>query len=60
MGSAGAFRYWVLVGLKGVPSHARSSEVAQAILGSTRAKVETADLDTLSDPDDEREFFVST
>lgn len=35
MGSAGAFRYHVLVGMKGIPSHARSSEVAQVILGSS-------------------------
>jgi hypothetical protein len=28
-GSAGAFRYRALVGLKGIPSHARSEEVAR-------------------------------
>jgi hypothetical protein len=60
MASMGAFRYRVLVGLKGVPLHARSSEVAQVILGSTRAKVEIADLAALSDPDSECEFFVSS
>lgn len=60
MASSGAFRYRVLVGLKGVPAHARSSEVAQAILGSASAKVETADPEALADPDDEREFFVSS
>ena len=32
MGSAGAFRYRVLVGMKGLPAHARSSEVAQCAL----------------------------
>lgn len=60
MASSGAFRYRVLVGLKGVPAYARSSEVAQAILGSASAKVETADPEALADPDDEREFFVSS
>jgi hypothetical protein len=40
MGSAGAFRFRVLVGMKGVPSHARSEVVAQIILGSVGAKVE--------------------
>ncbi|CAD6222371.1 unnamed protein product [Miscanthus lutarioriparius] len=60
MGSAGAFRYRVLVGMKGIPSHARSSEVAQTILGSAGAKVEIADPDALSYLEDEREFFVST
>lgn len=59
MGSAGAFRYRVLVGLKGVPAHARSVEVAQAVLGTAGAKVQIADLEALSDPDCEREFFVS-
>lgn len=60
MCSAGAFRYRFLVGMKGVPAHTRLSEVAQTILGSAGAKVETVDLEALTDPDDEREFFVST
>jgi hypothetical protein len=33
MGSVGAFRYHVLVGMKGILVHAHSSEVAEAILG---------------------------
>lgn len=53
MGSAGAFRYHVLVGMKGIPSHARLSETAQAILGSSSAKVDIANPEALSDPDDE-------
>lgn len=59
MASAGAFRYRVLVGMKGIPSHARSAEMAQAILGSSSAKVELANPDALNDPDDERELFVA-
>lgn len=31
---------------------------AQAILGSCSAKVDIADLEALSDPDDKREIFV--
>jgi hypothetical protein len=46
--------------MKGIPSHAHSSEVAQTILGSTGAKAEVANPDALLDPNDERELFVST
>jgi hypothetical protein len=46
--------------MKGIPSHARSSKVAQTILGSAGAKVEVANPDALSDPVDERKLFVST
>ena len=53
-GSAGAFRFRVLVGMKGIPSHARSEEVAQVLLGSSGVKVEIANPDADSDPDDER------
>lgn len=60
MASSGAFWYRVLVGLKGLPSHARSEAVAQAILGSAGAKVEFANPDALSDPDDERQLFVAS
>ena len=60
MGSAGAFRYRVLVGMKGIPSHARSSELAQTILGSAGAKVEIANPEALADPDDERELFMAS
>ncbi|CAD6337978.1 unnamed protein product [Miscanthus lutarioriparius] len=59
MGSAGAFHYRVLMGMKGIPSHARSTEIAQAILGSSSAKVELANPNALNDPDDERELFVA-
>lgn len=47
MGSVGAFRYRVLVGMKGLPSHASSAEVVQSILGSAGAKVEIPDPDAL-------------
>ncbi|CAD6272682.1 unnamed protein product [Miscanthus lutarioriparius] len=59
MGSAGPFRYRVLVGMKGISSHALSSEVAQNIIGSAGAKVEIANPEALADPDDERELFVA-
>jgi hypothetical protein len=59
MASAGTFCYKVLVTLKGVPSHARSTEVAQGILGSTCAKPEFANPEALEDPNDERELFVA-
>lgn len=59
MGSAGAFRFHVLVGMKGIPLHARSSETAQAILNSSSAKVNIANPEVLSDPDDEHELFVA-
>lgn len=53
MGSVGAFKYRVLVGMKGIPSHARSSEVAQVILISSGAKAEITNPEALDDPDDE-------
>jgi len=53
MGLAGAFRFRVLVRMKGIPSHARSKDTAQAILGSSCANPEA-----LADPDDERKLFV--
>jgi hypothetical protein len=58
MGSSGAFRYRVLVAMKGLPSHALSTEVAQAILASSGAKAEIATPEAVNDPDDERELFV--
>lgn len=58
-GLTGAFHYHVLIGMKGIPSHALSSEVAQTILGSAGTKVEIANLEALTDPDDERELFVA-
>lgn len=59
MGSTGAFRFRVLIGMKGIPSYARSMETAQAILGSSSAKVDIANPKALSDSDDERELFVA-
>lgn len=44
--------------MKGIPSHVRSLETAQAILGSSSAKVDIADPEALLDPNDERELFV--
>lgn len=58
-GSARAFRFRILVGLKGIPAHARSAETAQILLGSSCARVEVANNDALNDPDDERELFVA-
>uniref|UniRef100_K3XPU8 CCHC-type domain-containing protein n=1 Tax=Setaria italica TaxID=4555 RepID=K3XPU8_SETIT len=40
--SAGSFKFRVLVGLKGIPAHARCVETAQLVLGSSCAKVEPA------------------
>jgi hypothetical protein len=45
--------------MKGVPAHARSAEVAQAILGSCCARVDIANPEAVADPDDERELFVA-
>jgi len=58
MGSSGAFRYRMLVGLKRLVSHAHLAAVAQTILGSAGAKVEFANAEAHSDPDDERELFA--
>lgn len=59
MASAGAFRFRVLVGMKGIPAHARPEETAQIIVGSSSARVEIANPDAVTDPDDERELFVA-
>ena len=37
MASTRAFRFRVLVGMKGIPSHARSADIAQTILGTSCA-----------------------
>lgn len=58
MGSSGAFRYRVLVAMKGLPSHALFEDVAQAVLANAGAKVECAAPEAVSDPNDERELFV--
>nr|TKW07544.1 hypothetical protein SEVIR_7G314200v2 [Setaria viridis] len=55
--SAGSFKFRVLVGMKGIPSHARSASTVQLILGSSCAKVEVAPVAV--DDDDERQFFVA-
>jgi hypothetical protein len=60
MGSASAFRYLILVGMKGISMHAHSSKATEAILGSSGAKAEIANLDTLNDPDDKSELFVAS
>jgi hypothetical protein len=59
MGSAGAFRFRVLVGMKGIPSHARSKETAQAILGPSCTNVDIANNEALTDPNDECVLFVA-
>lgn len=59
MASTGAFRFWVLIGMKGIPAHAQSFDTAQTILGSSSAQVEIANPGTLEDPDNERELFVA-
>ena len=60
LGSAGAFRYRCLVGMKGLPSHARSTEVVQCILCSAEARAEIANPKAMADPDDECELFVAS
>ena len=59
MASAGAFRFRVLVGMKGIPCHARSLEVAQLILASACAEVQLAGEVHVADPDDDREIFAA-
>ena len=59
MGSAGAFRFRVLVGLKGIPSHAHSKETAQVILSSSCINVDIANPEAVADPDDDCELFVA-
>lgn len=59
MASTGAFHFRMLVGMKGIPSHARSIVTAQHILGLSSAGVEIATPDAVDDPDDERELFVA-
>jgi hypothetical protein len=59
MGSTGAFRFRVLVDLKGIPSHTRSKEAAQAILVSSCVNIDIANPEALADLDDERELFVA-
>ncbi|CAD6268541.1 unnamed protein product [Miscanthus lutarioriparius] len=56
----GAFTYKVLVGIKGVPAHALSEDVAAHLLGSscTQVEIATADADGVDD-DDARELFVA-
>lgn len=59
MASAGSFRFQVLVGMKGIPAHARLKVTARIILGSSCARVDTTNPEALEDPDDERELFVA-
>lgn len=59
MGSVGAFWFRVLIDFKGIPSHARSMETAQIILGSSCTNIDIANPEAATDPDDERELFVA-
>jgi hypothetical protein len=63
MASVGPFRFRALVGMRGIPAHARAAETVmdtvQFILGSSCARVHIADDGAVGDPDDERELFVS-
>jgi hypothetical protein len=58
MASTGAFRFRVLVEMKGIPAHACSEETAHIILGSSSARVEIVNPNAIADPDDEWELFV--
>lgn len=60
MASAGAFRFRVLVGKKGIPMHVRSKEMAETILWSSCTNTEITDNAALQDPDNEWELFVAT
>jgi hypothetical protein len=46
--------------MKGLPSHARSTEVVQCILCSAEARAEIANPKAMADPDDECELFVAS
>lgn len=58
MASAGAFTFWVLMGMTHVPAHARSVLVAERILGSSYARIELAPSSVVVE-DDDRELFVA-
>jgi hypothetical protein len=58
LASAGSFQYRVLVGMRRVPLHARSLEVAQTILGTACAHLDIAP-PGIAPEDDDREFFVA-
>jgi hypothetical protein len=57
---AGAFCYQALIGMKGIPSHARTVMVAQSILGMVGVKVDITNPEALADMNDERELLVAT
>lgn len=59
MVSTSAFCFCVLIGMKGIHSHARSIETTQYILRSSCIAVKIADPNVVDDPDDERELFVA-
>jgi len=59
MASSGAFRYRILVAIRGIPYHARSLATVQTILGSSCAKPELALPEAIPDAEDERELFVA-
>lgn len=46
--------------MKGIPTHTRSKETTQIILGSSCTNMEITDNATLQDLDNERELFVAT
>lgn len=58
MASGGSFRYRVLVGMRRVPLHARSTSTAQTILGPACANVEIVPPRD-APVDDDREFFIT-
>lgn len=58
MASAGSFRFKVLVAMWRIPLHARTTAMAQSILGASCSNVEVARARNIAD-DDDREFFVT-
>lgn len=58
LAAAGSFQFRVLVGMRRLPLHARSLEVAQTILGTACAHLEIAP-PGIAPVDDDHEFFVA-
>lgn len=58
LGHHSSFKFRVLLALSRVPLHARSVEVAQAVLSPACAQVEETELRDIDD-DDDREYFVT-
>lgn len=59
MGSSGAFRFRVLIDMKGIPTHARSAVIVQTLQGASCAKVEIANPEAVADSDNECELYVA-